>query len=113
MGFALLAYRESLRDIEGCPLVHPAKLYHMDILGKVSKSTLAHANERRDRRIWADLAQFLIGAARELYRNDEFGLELSHTAYAFDSTSSDLCLSLFPRACCRWQVLRRVEVRYV
>jgi IS4 transposase len=64
----------------------------------VSKSTLAHANERRDWRIWADLAQVLIGTARELYRNDEFGVELSHTAYAFDSTTIDLCLSLFPWA---------------
>jgi len=98
MAFAQLAYRESLRDIECCLRAHPAKLYHMGIRGKMSKSTLAHANERRDWRIWADLAQVLIGAARELYRNDEFGVELSHTAYAFDSTTIDLCLSLFPWA---------------
>ena len=98
MAFAQLAYRESLRDIECCLRAHPAKLYHMGIRGKVSKSTLAHANERRDWRIWADLAKVLIGAARELYRNDEFGVELSHTAYAFDSTTIDLCLSLFPWA---------------
>ncbi len=98
MAFAQLAYRESLRDIECCLRAHPAKLYHMGIRGKVSKSTLAHANERRDWRIWADLAQVLIGAARELYHNDELGVELSHTAYAFDSTTIDLCLSLFPWA---------------
>jgi hypothetical protein len=98
MAFAQLAYRESLRDIECCLRAHPSKLYHMGIRGKVSKSTLAHANERRDWRIWADFAQVLIGMARELYRNDEFGVELSHTAYAFDSTTIDLCLSLFPWA---------------
>ncbi|MBN1102301.1 MAG: transposase [Deltaproteobacteria bacterium] len=98
MAFAQLAYRESLRDIECCLRAHPAKLYHMGIRGKVSKSTLAHANERRDWRIWADLAQVLIRTARELYRNDEFAVELSQTAYAFDSTTIDLCLSLFPWA---------------
>ncbi len=98
MAFAQVAYRESLRDIECCLRAHPAKLYHMGIRGKVSKSTLAHANERRDWRIWADLAQVLIHTARELYRNDEFGVELSQTAYAFDSTTIDLCLSLFPWA---------------
>jgi len=70
----------------------------MGIRGKVSKSTLAHANEHRDWRIWADFSQVLIGMAQTLYRNDEFGVELSHTAYAFDSTTIDLCLSLFPWA---------------
>ena len=98
MAFAQLAYRESLRDIECCLRAHPAKLYHMGIRGRVSKSTLAHANERRDWRIWGDLAQVLISSARELYRNEEFGVELSQTAYAFDSTTIDLCLSLFPWA---------------
>jgi len=70
----------------------------MGIRGNVSKSTLAHANEHRDWRIWADFSQLLIGMARTLYRNDEFAVELSHTAYAFDSTTIDLCLSLFPWA---------------
>jgi hypothetical protein len=70
----------------------------MGIRGKMSKSTLAHANERRDWRIWADFAQVLIGTARGLYHNDDFGVELSQTAYAFDSTTIDLCLSLFPWA---------------
>jgi hypothetical protein len=98
MAFAQLAYRESLRDIECCLRAHPSKLYHMGIRGKISRSTLAHANEHRDWRIWSDFSQVLIGMARTLYRNDEFGVELSHTAYAFDSTTIDLCLSLFPWA---------------
>ena len=105
MAFAQLAYRESLREIECCLRAHPAKLYHMGIRGKVSKSTLAHADERRDWRIWADLAQVLISSARELYCNDEFGVELSQTAYAFDSTTIDLCLSLFP-----WASFRKTKM---
>ena len=104
MAFAQLSYRESLRDIECCLRAHPAKLYHMGIRGRVSKSTLAHANEHRDWRIWADLAQVLIAEARALYRNDEFGVELSQTAYAFDSTTIDLCLSLFP-----WATFRKTK----
>jgi hypothetical protein len=98
MAFAQLTYRESLRDIECCLRAHPGKLYHMGIRGRVSKSTLAHANEHRAWRIWADLAQVLIAEAKALYRNDEFGVELTQTAYAFDSTTIDLCLSLFPWA---------------
>ncbi len=98
MAFAQLTYRESLRDIECCLRAHPSKLYHMGLRGHVSRSTLAHANENRDWRIWADFAQTLIRTARELYANDSFGVELDQTAYAFDSTTSDLCLSLFPWA---------------
>jgi len=104
LAFAQLAYRESLRDIECCLRAHPARLYHMGIRGPVSKSTLAHANENRDWRIWADLAQILIAAARELYRDDEFGVELAQTAYAFDSTTIDLCLALFP-----WATFRKTK----
>jgi len=98
MAFAQLASRESLRDIECCLRAMRPKLYHMGFRGKVSKSTLANANERRDWRIWADLAQVLIREARDLYAGDAFGVELEQTAYAFDSTTIDLCLSLFPWA---------------
>jgi len=104
MAFAQLAYRESLRDIECCLRAHCTKLYHMGIRGAVSKSTLAHANEHRDWRIWADFAQILITAARELYLNEDFGVELSNSAYAFDSTTIDLCLSLFP-----WATFRKTK----
>lgn len=98
MAFAQLAYRESLRDIECCLRAHQAKLYHMGVRSPISKSTVAHANENRSWHIWADFAQALIGTARELYAGDSFGVELEHTAYAFDSTTIDLCLSLFPWA---------------
>jgi len=98
MAIAQLACRESLRDIECCLRVHQAKLYHMGIRGRVSKSTLAHANERRDWRIWADFAHALIKTARELYQGEAFGVELDAAVYAFDSTTIDLCLSLFPWA---------------
>ena len=98
MAFAQLASRESLRDIECCLRAHQPKLYHMGIRSPVSRSTLAHANEHRDWRIWADFAYSLIGTARELYAHDSFGVELAQTAYAFDSTTIDLCLSLFPWA---------------
>jgi hypothetical protein len=98
MAFAQLAYRESLRDIQCCLRAHQAKLYHMGFRGKVSKSTLAHANERRDWRIWADLAHAMIREARSLYAHDSFGVELEQTAYAFDSTTIDLCLSIYPWA---------------
>lgn len=104
MAFAQLAYRESLRDIEACLRAHPARLYHMGIRGVVSKSTLAHANENRDWRIWADFAQVLIREARALYHNDAFGVELEGAAYAFDSTTIDLCLSLFP-----WATFRKTK----
>lgn len=98
MAFAQLTYRESLRDIEACLRSMQNKLYHMGIRGKISRNTLAHANERRDWRIHADFAQVLIHIARTLYINDEFGVELDNTVYALDSTTIDLCLSLFPWA---------------
>jgi len=98
MAFAQLTYRESLRDIEACLRAVQRKLYHMGIRGNVSRSTLADANENRDWRIYADFAQALIHIARGLYGNDEFGVELAQTVYALDSTTIDLCLSLFPWA---------------
>lgn len=98
MAFAQLTYRESLRDIEACLRSAQHKLYHMGIRGKVSRNTLAHANQVRDWRIYADFAQILITRARRLYAHDSFGVELNQTAYALDSTTIDLCLSLFPWA---------------
>jgi transposase len=98
MAFAQLTYRESLRDIEACLRSMQNKLYHMGIRGKVSRNTLAHANETRDWRIYADFAQILIHQARRLYADDDFGVELDQTVYALDSTTIDLCLSLFPWA---------------
>jgi len=98
MAFAQLTYRESLRDIEACLRAMQSKLYHMGIRGRVSKSTLADANEKRDWRIYADFAQVLIHIARSLYAKEEFGVELDQTVYALDSTTIDLCLSLFPWA---------------
>jgi hypothetical protein len=98
MAFAQLTYRESLRDIEACLRSAQRKLYHMGFRGNVSRNTLAHANQVRDWRIYADFAQILIGQARRLYANDSFGVELNQTAYALDSTTIDLCLSLFPWA---------------
>lgn len=98
MAFAQLSYRESLRDIESCMRAMQSKLYHLGIRGTVSRSTLADANEKRDWRIYADFAQVLISIARELYANEDFGLELDETVYALDSSTIDLCLSLFPWA---------------
>lgn len=98
MAFAQLTYRESLRDIEACLRAQSNKLYHMGIRSKISKSTLADANETRDWRIYADLAHSLIPVARKLYVDDDFGLELDQTVYALDATTIDLCLSLFPWA---------------
>jgi hypothetical protein len=98
LAFAQLTYRESLRDIEACLRSMQNKLYHRGIRGKVSRSTIADANERRDWRIYADFAQVLIDQARRLYATDDFGLELEESVYALDSTTIDLCLSLFPRA---------------
>jgi len=98
MAFAQLTYRESLRDIESCLNSMQKKLYHMGFRGKISRSTLADANENRDWRIYADFAQVLIHTARGLYKDDEFGVELDQTVYALDSTTIDLCLSLFPWA---------------
>ena len=98
MAFAQLTYRESLRDIEVCLRVMQTKLYHMGIRSRISKSTLADAGENRDWRIYGDFAQVLIHMARELYIEEEFGVELDQTVYALDSTTIDLCLSLFPWA---------------
>jgi Domain of unknown function (DUF4372)/Transposase DDE domain len=98
MGFAQLTYRESLRDIEACLRSLGGKLYHMGFRSKVPRSTLADANETHDWRIFADYAQHLIGIARPLHAADPIGLELDHTLYALDSTTIDLCLSLFPWA---------------
>jgi hypothetical protein len=98
MAFAQLTFRESLRDIETSLRATGSKCYHAGFRGRVSRSTLADANRRRDWRIYADLAQGLIGIARKLYADDRFGVELDETAYAFDSTTIDLCLSLFPWA---------------
>ncbi len=98
MAFAQLTYRESLRDIECCLRAMREKLYHMGIRGKISRSTLAYANENRDWRIYCDFAQILIHEARQLYANEDFGLELDETVYALDSSTIDLCLSVFPWA---------------
>lgn len=98
MAFAQLTYRESLRDIEACLRAQSSKLYHMGIRAKVSRSTLADANERRDWRIYADFAQALIPTARKLYADEDLGLDLDNTVYALDSTTIDLCLSVFPWA---------------
>jgi len=98
MAFAQLTYRESLRDIECCLRAMQEKLYHMGIRGKVSRSTLADANETRDWRIYGDFAQILIDEARRLYVDDDFGLALKETVYALDSSTIDLCLSVFPWA---------------
>ena len=98
MIFAQLTHRESLRDIEVCLRTKSKKLYHLGIRGKISRSTLARANDRRDWRIYQDFAMLLIRQARELYSNDEFSVRLKRAAYALDSTTIDLCLSLFPWA---------------
>src|ERR1700730_12832482 len=96
--FAQLTYRESLRDIETCLRALAPKLYHAGLRGQVSRSTLADANRTHDWRIFADLAQVLIRRARELYVTEPLGLEMEQTASAFDSTTTELCLSLFPWA---------------
>jgi transposase len=98
MAFAQLSYRESLRDIECCLRAMKNKLYHAGIRGKVSRSSLADANEKRDWRIYADFAQILIHMARQLYVEEDFGVELDQTAYALDASTIDLCLSVFPWA---------------
>jgi hypothetical protein len=104
LAFAQLTYRESLRDIEACLRAMQPKLYHMGIRGRVARSTLADANETRDWRIYADFAQALIRRARPLYLHDPFEVELAQTAYAFDATTIDLCLALFP-----WARFRRAK----
>jgi hypothetical protein len=98
MAFAQLTYRESLRDIEACLRSMSGKLYHMGFRGKVARSTLADSNESRDWRIYADFAQVLIRIARPLYAHDPIGVDLDQSLYALDSTTIDLCLSLFPWA---------------
>jgi hypothetical protein len=98
MAFAQMTFRESLRDIEASLNAHPSKLYGMGFRNPVPKSTLADANELRDWRLWQELATFLIRRARKLYAQDDIGLDLDNTAYALDSTTIDLCLSLFPWA---------------
>ncbi len=98
MAFARLTYRESLRDIEACLRSLQGKLYHLGFRGHVSRSTLADANENRDWRVFADFAQVLIGIARPLYAHDPMGVDLEQSLYALDSTTIDLCLSLFPWA---------------
>jgi hypothetical protein len=102
MAFSQLTYRESLRDIVTCLQAMSPKLYHVGLRGPVSRSTLADANEVRDWRIYADFAGVLIAQARQLYAKDSFGVDLDETVYAFDSTTIDLCLSLFP-----WAQFRR------
>jgi hypothetical protein len=102
LAFAQLTERSSLRDIETCLRAQPSKLYHLGFRGRISRSTLADANELRDWRIYRDFAQVLIGMARDLYRDQSFAVDLSETVYAFDSTTIDLCLSLFP-----WAQFRR------
>jgi hypothetical protein len=104
MAFAQLTYRESLRDIECCLRAFQQKLYHMGIRGKIAKSTLANANEKRDWRIYSDFAQILIHEARQLYVDDDFGLQLQETVYALDATIIDLCLSVFP-----WALFRKTK----
>ena len=98
MAFAQLTYRESLRDIEARLRSISGKLYHMGFRGRVARTTLADANERHDWRIYSDFAQVLIGIARPLYADDPIGVDLTHSLYALDSTTIDLCLSLFPWA---------------
>src|SRR6266550_7051543 len=98
MAFAQMTYRESLRDIEACLGAQPSKLYGMGLREAVARSTLADANELRDWRIWADIAAVLVRRARKLYVSDDIGVDLANTVYALDSTTIDLCLSLFPWA---------------
>ena len=98
MSFAQLTFRESLRDIEACLRSVPEKLYHLGFRGRIARSTLADANETRDWRIYADFAQSLIHIARPMYASDPLGVDLDATVYALDSTTIDLCLSVFPWA---------------
>jgi transposase len=102
LAYAQLTYRESLRDIETCLRAHARQLYHLGFRGGISRNNLANANRQRDWRIYADFARVLIAQARALYQDEPFGLELDQTVYAFDSTTIDLCLALFP-----WAQFRR------
>lgn len=98
MAFAQLTYRESLRDIEACLRAQRSRLYHLGIRSTIARNTLAHANAIRDWRIYADFAQRLIAMARGLYTDEPFGVALEETVYALDTTTIDLCLSVFPWA---------------
>ena len=98
MMFAQLTFRESLRDIESCLRAKPEKIYHMGIRGGMARNTLANANATRDWRIYADFAQRLIRAARDLYASEPLGVQLDNTVYVLNSRTIDLCLSLFPWA---------------
>ena len=104
MAFAQLSGRESLRDIEACLSSHREKLYHVGMRGKISRSTLAEANERRDFRIYEKVGYSLIRTARKLYQTEELAVELDRSLYALDSTTIDLCLSLFP-----WATFRKTK----
>ena len=104
MAFAQLTYRESLRDIEVCLRAQTNKLYHMGIRGGIARNTLANANKTRDWRIYADLAQSLITTARDLYVNEDLGIDLANTVYALDASTIDLCLSVFP-----WATFRQTK----
>jgi hypothetical protein len=104
MAFAQLTFRESLRDIEVCLRAQSSKLYHLGIRSTVARNTLANANAVRDWRIYADFAQSLIGIARPLYALESFGVDLQETVYALDTTTIDLCLSVFP-----WAVFRTAK----
>ena len=98
MAFAQLTFRESLRDIEACLRAQTAKLYHMGFRSSVARNTLANANATRPWQIYAEFAQHLIATARRLYAEESFGVDLKETVYAFDATTIDLCLSVFPWA---------------
>ena len=104
MAFAQLTYRESLRDIEACLRAMRSKLFHMGIRSTVSRNNLSNANERRDWRIYAEFAQVLIAEARRLYTDEDLGVDLNAAVYALDSTTIDLCLSVFP-----WARFRRTK----
>ena len=98
MTFAQLTGRESLRDIVTCLRANQSKLYHMGIRGNIARTTISDANSTRNWKIYADLAYTLIATAKRLYANEDFGVEITNAVYAFDSTTIDLCLSLFPWA---------------
>ena len=104
LAFAQITFRESLRDIETCLGALRKKLYHCGVRGVVARNTLAHANETRDWRIYANFAQVLIESARELYHQEPFVPELEETIYALDATTIDHCLALFPWATLSWTV---------
>jgi len=98
LAYAQLTYRESLRDIETCLNSHHEKLYHIGFRGQISRSTMARAGEKRDCQIYQDFAYHLISITRKLYQNEDLAIDLDYSLYAFDSTTIDLCLSLFPWA---------------